>query len=64
MDARVADLDRLGIDIQVIFTTMFLVTVEEDPKLEGALFQAYNTYVGEACAKSNGRVRWGLQDPY
>ena len=64
MDARVADLDRLGIDIQVIFPTMFLVSVAEDPKLEGALFQAYNTYVGEACAKSNGRVRWVALVPF
>jgi predicted TIM-barrel fold metal-dependent hydrolase len=64
VDARVADLDRFHIDIQVVFPTMFLVSVAEDVKLEGALFQAYNTYVGRACAKSNGRVRWVALVPF
>jgi predicted TIM-barrel fold metal-dependent hydrolase len=33
-------------------------------KLEGALFHAYNTYVGQACAKSKGRVRWAALLPF
>ena len=62
--ARLADLDRLNIDIQVIFPSMFLVAVGEDVKLEGALFQAYNTYLGRACAESNGRLRWAAPLPF
>src|SRR5919109_3835096 len=55
MAARVSDLDRFHIDCQIVFPTMFLAAVAEDVKLEGALFQAYNTYIGQACAKSKGR---------
>lgn len=64
METRLADLDRFNIDIQVVFPTMFLVSVAEDVKLEGALFQAYNTYVARACAKSQGRVRWVALVPF
>ncbi len=64
VSARVADLDRLGIDIQVIFPTLFLVVVAEDVGLETALFRAYNTYVGRACAESGGRLCWTALIPF
>ena len=64
IDARLADLDRFNIDVQVVFPTMFLAAAAEDTKLEGALFQAYNSYVGRACAKSKGRVRWVALIPF
>lgn len=64
LDRRLADLDRFEIDTQVVFPTMFLVSAAEDVKLEGALFQAYNTYVGRACSKSNGRLRWTALLPF
>ena len=61
---RLADLDRMNIDIQVIFPTMFLVSVAEDVKLEAALFEAYNRYLGRACAASKGRLRWVALVPF
>jgi predicted TIM-barrel fold metal-dependent hydrolase len=63
-ESRLKDLDRFQIDIQVIFPTMFLVSVVQDVKLEGVLFQAYNSYVARACAKSNGRLRWVALLPF
>ena len=64
VEARLADLDKFNIDIQIIFPTMFLVSTAEDVKLEGALFQAYNTYLGAACAKSKGRLSWAAPIPF
>ena len=64
VDARMADLDKFNIDIQIVFPTMFLVSTAEDVKLEGALFQAYNTYLGAACAKSKGRLSWAAPIPF
>jgi len=58
VQARIADLDRIQIDVQVVFPTLFLVSCAEDVKFEAALFQAYNTYMGRVCGQSNGRVRW------
>jgi uncharacterized protein len=64
IESRVSDLDRFHIDCQIVFPTMFLAALAEDVKLEGALFQAYNTYVGQACARSKGRVRWVALLPF
>lgn len=64
IDERLKDLDRFSIDIQVMFPTLFLAAVAEDVKLETALFQAYNTYVGRVCANSRGRLRWVALVPF
>jgi len=63
-EARLAGIDRFGIDQQVIYPTMFLVNAIQDVKLEGALFRAYNTYMAEACAKSHGRLKWNAPVPF
>ncbi|MPZ14109.1 MAG: amidohydrolase family protein [Chloroflexi bacterium] len=55
---RLADLDHFGIDQQVVFPTLFLVSLAEDLRLEAALFRAYNDYVCAACAGSGGRLKW------
>jgi predicted TIM-barrel fold metal-dependent hydrolase len=64
VDERLKDLDRFSIDVQVMFPTLFLASVAEDVKLETALFQAYNTYVGRVCANSGGRMRWVALVPF
>src|SRR5207237_124234 len=43
--ARLADMDQVGIDVQVIFPTVFLVGLTEDPRLEAALMRSYNTWM-------------------
>lgn len=64
IEARLTDLDRFQIDTQVVFPTLFLASVAEDVKLEAALFQAYNTYVSQACAGSGGRLQWVALLPF
>lgn len=61
--ARLQDLDAVGIDRQVVYPTLFLTTTTEDIKLETALFRAYNDFLGEACARSSGRVRFAALVP-
>ena len=56
MPARLKDLDMMGVDKQIVYPTMFLVTTAEDVEYEAALMRAYNTFTGQACAKSGGRV--------
>lgn len=56
--ARLADMDRLGIHTQVIFPTLFLVALADDPKLEGALCRSYNSWMAKACARSNNRLKF------
>lgn len=56
--ARLRDLDRLKIDIQVVYPTMFLATTTDDIEFEAALFRAYNTFMGGVFKQSGGRIRF------
>ena len=42
--ARISDMDRLGVDVQVIYPTLFLVYITDDPELDTALSKAYNSW--------------------
>ncbi|MBI2359997.1 MAG: amidohydrolase family protein, partial [Deltaproteobacteria bacterium] len=61
--ARLADMDKLSVEIQVIYPTLFLIYLTDDVKLEIALCRAYNRFLPEACAKGNGRLRWVVVPP-
>lgn len=63
VDARLADMDRLGIDVQVIYPTLFLVYLTDDAALEAALCRAYNRWMAEVSQKSGGRLRWVVVPP-
>jgi len=64
LDSRFKDMDRFGIDKQLVFPTLFLVNFVDDPRLEAAFFRAYNDYVGAACARSGGRLKWAALVPF
>jgi len=63
VEARLRDLDRIGIEKQVVYPTLFLTTTTEDVKLEAALFRSYNTFMAEACSRSGGRIRFAALVP-
>jgi len=56
--ARLADMDKAGVETQVIYPTLFLIHVTDDVKLEIALCGAYNKFLAQVYAKSQGRLRW------
>jgi predicted TIM-barrel fold metal-dependent hydrolase len=63
LDARIKDMDRVKIDIQVVFPSLFLTVTTEDVRLEGALLRAYNTFMGECSATTKGRIRFAALVP-
>lgn len=67
VDARLADMDAVGIDVQVVFSTVFLQPVTEDILFEAALMHSYNTWMASVCAQRPDRLKWGailpLRDP-
>lgn len=63
VEARLRDLDRAGIQQQVIFPTLFLTTTTDDVELEAALFRAYNTFMADACAPSGDRLKFAALVP-
>ena len=60
---RVADMDRMGVDAQVIFPTFFIRYGTSDPVAEQALARSYNRWIAARCAESNGRLRWAAVLP-
>ncbi|NIO08084.1 MAG: amidohydrolase family protein [Deltaproteobacteria bacterium] len=55
---RIKDMDRLSIDTQVVYPTLFLVQLTGDVGLEVALCRAYNRFMAEACSNGHNRLRW------
>ncbi|MDX2143688.1 MAG: amidohydrolase family protein [Rhodospirillaceae bacterium] len=56
--ARIAHMDRLGVDKQVIYPSVFLNLVVKNPAAEMALSKAYNRWLADVCAPTKGRMRW------
>ena len=60
---RLADMDKLQVDTQVVFPTLFLIYLTDDTALEVALCRAYNRFLAQACAKAGPRMRWVVIPP-
>ncbi|HXC38627.1 MAG TPA: amidohydrolase family protein [Burkholderiales bacterium] len=58
VQARLAHMDRLGVDIQVIYPTLFLAEATERVEVQAAIRKSYNRWMAERCALSGGRLRW------
>ena len=56
--ARLNDMDRIGVELQVIYPTLFLVYLTDDGGLETALCRAYNRFVADACGTAPERLKW------
>lgn len=61
--ARLADMDKMGIDHQVVYPTLFLTTTTHDLKFETALLRGYNSFMADRCSKSGGRIRFAALVP-
>ena len=58
VESRLAHLDELGIDVQVLFPSMFLVRRTSDAAEERALYRSYNRWLGAVWQESKGRLIW------
>jgi uncharacterized protein len=56
--ARLRDMDKIGVEVQVVYPTLFLVYLTDDSRLEIALCRAYNRFIADACVKVSDRVKW------
>ncbi len=56
--ARVAHMDRLGVDVQVIYPSVFLNLIVENPAAELALGKAYNRWLADVCKPYRSRLKW------
>lgn len=56
--ARLADMDRMGFDAQMLFPSTLYAHMTGDPEFEAALFRAYNRYLAKQCSAAPKRLKW------
>lgn len=61
---RVAHMDKMGVDVQVIFPTFFIRYNTKNAEAEWALTTTYNRWLEEKCRNTNGRLRWAAVLPF
>jgi predicted TIM-barrel fold metal-dependent hydrolase len=56
--ARLRHMDQLGIDVQVLYPTMFIEQITEKPDWEIAICKGYNRWLADIYRQAQGRLRW------
>lgn len=63
VEARLAHMDALGVETQVLYPTLFLRPIVQDAERERALSKSYNRWMGELWRRGRGRLRWVAKPP-
>jgi uncharacterized protein len=58
VQARLDDMDAMGVDVQVIFNSFWLTAVTDNPAAEAAICRSWNRWMADAYAKSHERLPW------
>jgi predicted TIM-barrel fold metal-dependent hydrolase len=58
IEARLRHMDELGIDVQVVYPTVFIRPLTTNPEIELALSKSYNRWMAELSRKAESRLRW------
>jgi predicted TIM-barrel fold metal-dependent hydrolase len=59
VQVRLNDMDRMGVETQVIFPTFFIrYDHASNPAGSELLTKAYNRWIAERCAPTKGRLQW------
>ncbi len=61
--ARLKHMDEMGFDVQIIYPTMFIHVVTDEPEVEVAVHGAYNRWLAARTSSANGRLRWAYLPP-
>ena len=62
--ARLRHMDELGIDMQVLHSTMFITATAIVPETDVAVCKGYNRWMADIWRQSNGRLRYAALLPY
>ena len=63
IDARLAHMDELGVDVHVLYPTIFLRPLTRRPDAEVALCKSYNRWLADIWKNSDDRLRWVVLPP-
>ena len=56
-------MDELGVDIQVLYSTIYLSQLTAKPRVEAALSRSYNRWLADIWEQSDDRLRWVAVPP-
>ena len=63
INSRLQHMDEIGTAVQVLYPTLFLRPVTDDPRIELALCRSYNRWMADIWSKAKDRLRWAVQLP-
>ena len=63
MPTRLSHMDELGIDIQVLYPTMFLRPITRRPEVDLAICRSYNRWMADIWKAGENRLRWIIVPP-
>ena len=63
INRRLAHMDEIGVDIQVLFPSLFLRPLTQETDTDFALARSYNRWMAEIWAQSPTRMRWVAVPP-
>jgi uncharacterized protein len=63
LESRLSDADEMGVDVQVIYPTIFIAYLTDDVQLEVGLARSYNRFMADVWARGNNRLRWVIVPP-
>jgi predicted TIM-barrel fold metal-dependent hydrolase len=63
VQSRLSHMDELGIDVQVLYPTLFLRPLSPRPEVDLALSRSYNRWMGDIWKMGQGRLRWPVIAP-
>lgn len=56
VNERMAAMDKMGVDTQVVFPSLWLGCISENLELEAALARSYNDFMTAQCRQAEGRL--------
>ncbi len=63
IEARLAHMDELGVDMHILYPTMFLRPLTTHANTDYAISRAYNRWLADVWEKGRGRLRWAVIPP-
>lgn len=61
---RLRDMDRLGVETQVLYPTVFLDEISRRAEVQTVLYRSYNQWISDRCKDSSNRLQWIAMIPY
>jgi predicted TIM-barrel fold metal-dependent hydrolase len=60
---RLKEMDRLGIDVQVLHNTICIEQLTDRPEIDVALCRSWNRWLADIWKQGNGRLHWSMLPP-